>query len=673
MYSNTIEKIFILREKKREPSLYEKIVLSLSKIFTYKIPKHIKNIYDYLIFHNKYNINSNQIFSAAINLFLVFFLISALFYYLFSSISYSLAFELFFSIFLTGITLSIYLLIFPFLHKRIVKMSVISESVWVLSYIIISLRNNPSLENAILFVAMNLEGYLASDFYDIIYDLETKRFSSLKEAISFYSKRWREWYPDFAYLISVLLNIDRLYSYDKKSELLDKVQEWYFRAANIKIKSYSSYLKGKVILIVTFLIMLPLVGLILIPLTAVFLPEGLRFLTIFYIYNILLPIISFLLISQVISEIPYSMNIFYKYNDDFKRQKKKNKILTLLIILIAIIFSIPSILHFAELAYNVYRFRNYPDAMYLLIKQELSINRMLNIYLIVFGIGIALGLYFYLRSYKEIELIRKIERVEKELPMLISMIENSAYSGLSFEKSLISISENYKAINPSGLLSEFIEKTINNIYKLRLNLKNAIFHPNYGSMKNYPSLLLREAINLIISASEKSLSSLAKISEKLYKHISEIINLKEELLLSLSDPIVTLKMVCYVLIPIFGGIITSSHRLFINVIIFISQLLRDISPITSMQTFWDLYLQELFMINNMLPPTMFVIPIGFFLIELLAISAYFISGLNSGFNKVVRDYEIGRLLIIGTIIISIIYIMSLFLVESIMQSIFLII
>ncbi|MEM1782731.1 MAG: hypothetical protein QW483_02515, partial [Nanopusillaceae archaeon] len=606
----------------------------------------------------------------SINIFLIFFLLSILVYHVFLPASVSIAFELFLSIILTGITLSVYLLIFPFLHKKIIKMIVISESIWVLSYIIINLRNNPNLENAILFVATNLNGYLPSEFFELIYDLETKRFSSLDEAISFYSKRWKEWFPDFAYLMSVILNIKRMSNPVKIHELLDKIQDWYFKIANIRIKSYSSYLKGKVVLISMFLILLPLIGLILIPIIAVFIPESLKFIILFYLYDVLLPIISLLVVSQIISEMPYSISVFYK--EEIEKQKSNfnflNKLQNLFIIFLAIFFSVPSIIHFLELIYNIYVYHRYPDAMYILVKQETSIQRMINIYSIVFGLGISLGLYFYLKSYKKVNIIKKLERIESELPMLVNMIENSTYSGLTFEKSLLSIAENYRVVNPSGYLSEFIEKILNNIYRLRVNIRDAVFNPNYGAIKYFPSILLREVFNLIISASEKSLSALELVSRKVYKYLTEIVSLKEELNLSLTDPIMTLKMVCYVLVPIFGGLIISSHKLFINVIIFVGQVIKELTPVSGMYNFWDLYLQELFRINNLLPPTIFVIPIGIFLIEILFISAYFISGLTFGFNKIVRDYEIGKLLILGTIMMSLIYIISLFIVESILYS-----
>ncbi|MFH7903310.1 MAG: hypothetical protein QXQ19_02490 [Candidatus Aenigmatarchaeota archaeon] len=670
MFSDKIDKLFILREKKQHMSFYEKIIIFLSKFFIYKVPKYLEKKYNYLIFHNKYKITPNQIFSASINIFLIFFLLSILIYHVFLPASVSIAFELFLSIILTGITLSVYLLIFPFLHKKIIKMIVISESIWVLSYIIINLRNNPNLENAILFVATNLNGYLPSEFFELIYDLETKRFSSLDEAISFYSKRWKEWFPDFAYLMSVILNIKRMSNPVKIHELLDKIQDWYFKIANIRIKSYSSYLKGKVVLISMFLILLPLIGLILIPIIAVFIPESLKFVILFYLYDVLLPIISLLIVSQIISEMPYSISVFYK--EEIEKQKSNfnflNKLQNLFIIFLAIFFSVPSIIHFLELIYNIYVYHRYPDAMYILVKQETSIQRMINIYSIVFGLGISLGLYFYLKSYKKVNIIKKLERIESELPMLVNMIENSTYSGLTFEKSLLSIAENYRIVNPSGYLSEFIEKILNNIYRLRVNIRDAVFNPNYGAIKYFPSILLREVFNLIISASEKSLSALELVSRKVYKYLTEIVSLKEELNLSLTDPIMTLKMVCYVLVPIFGGLIISSHKLFINVIIFVGQVIKELTPVSGMYNFWDLYLQELFRINNLLPPTVFVIPIGIFLIEILFISAYFISGLTFGFNKIVRDYEIGKLLILGTIMMSLIYIISLFIVESILYS-----
>jgi len=667
------ENLFILREKKKPLTTYERIINLLSKILL-KIdpPKPLKDAYDYLIFHNKYLLKPIDIFSAGINLLLIFIVISISFYFAVSITNPNAAMDIFAGLLITGITLSIYLLIFPFYHKKIIKITVIAESVWVLAYLSIYLRNNPSLENAFLFVVLNLDGYIPSEFFDVLYDLETKRFSSLEEAVSFYSNRWREWYPDFAYLMSLLMNIRYIQSLDKIYAYLDKLQGWYYRLAERRLKEYAAYLKPKVIIVSSFLILLPIIGLAVLPMLSIFLPESARLALIFYMYDVLLPIISFLIISGVISEVPFSITTSYSTMhvepDNYIDIGVKIPIFPL-VFAIAIVISIPSIIHISNVVYNYYHLYKYTDAIFNLVKQESSVENMLVTFLMVFGVGIAVGLYFYLRSYRKMEIIRRVERIEKELPMLISMIENVSYSGVPLERGLLDISRDYKSINPKGYLSGFLDKITNNIYRYKTTIRDAIFNEKFGAIKDYPSLLLKESMNFIVSAAEKSLYALSFVVEKIYTQVEAILSLKEELNLNLSDPISTLRMVTYVLVPVLGGIIMVSQKFLLSALIFMGELIRNLmtfSPTT--YNLFDFFTQELININNTIPPTIFVIPVGIYLIEVLVISSYFLSGLTSGFNKIVRDYEIGKGVLIGTIMLTLIYIVGLILIEGLFAS-----
>ncbi|RIB35150.1 MAG: hypothetical protein BXU00_03045 [Candidatus Nanoclepta minutus] len=675
-YSTQINKLFVLRERKKPLTNYERIVNIFSKILIrINPPRFLKDKYNYLIFYNKYLLKPKDIFSAGINLFLISLIFSISFYYALSITNSGAGLEIFYGLFITGLTLSIYLLAYPFLYKKIVKITVISESVWVLAYLTIYLRENPNLENAMLFTVLNLDGYISSDFFDILYDLETKRFSSLEEAIYHYSARWKEWYPDFVYLMSLLLNVKHIQSMDRIYSYLDKIQGWYYRLAERRLKEYVSFLKPKVIIVSTFLILLPIIGMTLLPIISIFLPESAKFTLIFYVYDVLLPIISFLIISDIISEVPFSISSPYS---TIKMEENKSigigglKIpIFPLAFLLALFISLPSILHISNVIYNYYLFYQYSDILLSLVKQESNFGNMMITYLMIFGIGIFVGLYFYLRSFRKIGIIRKIERIEKELPMLISMIENSSYSGVPLEKSLFDITGDYKSINPKGYLAEFLEKTINNIYRFKTTIRDAIFNEKFGSIRDYPSLLLRETMNFIVSSAEKSVSSLSFVVERIYMQIDSLLSLKEELNIELSDPVSTIKVVSYILVPILGGIVMISQKFLFSAIVFMGEQIKNLfsfSPYT--YNFFDFFTQQLIDINATIPPTIFIIPVGIYLIELLIISSFFLSGLVSGFNKIVRDYEIGKAVLISIMILTVIYVFGLLLIESLFSSIF---
>lgn len=667
--------VLINREKKRPVSTYEKIIKRFS-FLKFPAPSFIKKSYDYSIFHNKYNLTADQMFSAPINFILLGSLLSILIYFTISPLNPDAAIDLFYGLILTFFTLGIYLFIYPKFHEKIVKTIVTAESIWVLTFMVIYLRRIPNIEGAIAFVASYLDGYLPSEFADIIYDLNIKKYTDIEQAIRAYSKRWIEWNYDFAYAVTIILNIRHIPDFFKAQELLDKALEWFIKTSDNKIALFAAYLKPKVVIVAMFLIMLPIIGVTMLPVLAVFLPESVRITLIFYIYDVLLPIIAFLLVQMVISERPFSFQTpnlsmvpDLPKDGHFKLGKTQIKIFPI-VLFIAIIFSIPSLIHLIDLGITMYRLPVDSPLWEALNRREYQLDAILTTYSMVLGIGLAVGLYFYLNSFQKIKKAKEIEEIEKEIPLTVTVIENTLYSGVPLERGIIDILKNYRIALPRGKLVRFLEIIVLNMYKFGMTLRDAIFDKKIGAIIHYPSLLLREVMNLIISASEKGIESIINVAKRISKHLDDINNLKQLMLSELSDSIGTLKIILYAMIPIFGTMSMLMQKFILQFFIILFDILKSFTWIGYGQSMIDIVLGELIRLDRILPVTVFIVPVGIFIIEISIITGYFLSGILYGFEKTGRDYTIGLAVLYNTIIITLSLIVGLMFINYLLTDVF---
>jgi hypothetical protein len=69
-------------------------------------------------------------------------------------------------------------------------------------------------------------------------------------------------------------------------------------------------------------------------------------------------------------------------------------------------------------------------------------------------------------------------------------------------------------------------------------------------------------------------------------------------------------------------------------------------------------------IEQVMPPTVFQLIVGIYMIEIVVILAYFLNGIRNGFDITTRNVMIGKTLITAIILYSILLIVSLFLSMS---------
>ncbi|MEM4461230.1 MAG: hypothetical protein QXY70_03795, partial [Nanopusillaceae archaeon] len=136
----------------------------------------------------------------------------------------------------------------------------------------------------------------------------------------------------------------------------------------------------------------------------------------------------------------------------------------------------------------------------------------------------------------------------------------------------------------------------------------------------------------------------------------------------LSDVRGNLKMQAQFLIPIITGIVSSTGIFIINMLAILSNWLGDLEKaFGAVGTFKEIIDVMVGDFKRVIPLTVLQAVVGCYTVIAIVLMSYLLSGIESGFDRVARDYEIAENLKFGLIIYFIVGVMSLIVFSQIAQ------
>jgi len=534
-------------ETERKLSLYERLCKISEGIIKVEPDKKTKEKIEEAIKITKMRITPEGAASLAV-LFMLFVLIISLvdvFLYFILGIGLSLAYVMFFAF--AGILLSYYLYNYPIYYKRVFLTRVGSELPFLIMYMVIYLRQYPTMEGALQFASKNLSGEIVDDIRKILWDLEVGKYRTVDEALISYLSIWGK---ENKYMIDAirLLNESINQPEERRLKMLDEAIRVTFDGVSETAKRYSQELKIPIMLIHALGILLPVIGLVMFPILAIFL--NISSFALFFGYDVLLPASLLFFIHHVLGRRP---SVFTRvrpvnvpglppYGKLYLNFGKRRYILPILPISLAV--SVPIIILGVMATLNAGK------------------NNLLPSFLISFGILLGTSLYFYLSSRSRLKLREEIRNMEEEFSQVLYQIGNSIYNGIPLETA---IERSVKEIGDLKI-KNFFSIMLRNIRRLGMSFKQSIFDPTYGAIVFYPSYLIESVMKTVADASRKSIYSAAKIMISISKYLKILRKLEERIKELLEDVVSSLKLQAYALTPIVSGIIVTLSTVVINII-----------------------------------------------------------------------------------------------------------
>ncbi len=628
-----------LKDIKQEPQgLYEKSCSIAEKILRIKPDKNTGDTIEEKLKTAYINASPSGVLSLTMLLLLVL-PVSILALMLFGAMDFM------FSLILLLFSLVLVYLVYnyPESHARSVQVKMSSDIVLAILYMVIYMRNNPSIEGAVRFAADNLTGPLSWDLKKLMWDVEVGVHETVDAALLSYLAKWKDKNHEFAESLHLLRNSTSEVDL-RRDAMYDEAISVILNGTRERMKHYAQGLRMPVMLIHAMGILLPIIGLVMFPIIVLFMQDAVKPIFIFLGYDIFLPAFIFWYMNYILQTKPptfsqpdTSQTKGLPPMGKFRLNKSFVPILPVSI-LAAAPFLITGISGFAaaEAAHSVL-----PSIM------------------IIIGLAAGIFAYGFLDSYQKMKIRNDIEKIEDEFSEALFQLGNKAAGGTPIEVATDRASENLKNMK----IAEFFWNISANMKKLGFSFEQALFDKEYGAVWAYPSRLIRSVMQAIVQSSEKGVRVASMSMLTVSRYLKGMHEVKEEINEILGETVSSMKFLALFLAPIVSGVVVTMAVIIMRILSSLCGQIGNLASETDVSGFSSFVFCAGWGQGTGTPPisaNAFQLVVGLYMLETIILLSFFINRIEYGDDAIgLRDT-----VAITTLFATIVYVASWFITQA---------
>jgi len=538
-------------------------------------------------------------------------------------------------------------------------------------YIVIYMRHTSNLEHAIKFAGEHIGNPLALDLRKIFWDVETGKYRTIQDSLNAYLEKWKD--HNLSFVESIHLIESSLYEGDSKRRmvLLDKSLEVILEGTYESMLHFAQDVRSPITMLHMLGVILPILGLIVLPLIGSFL--GVSWFSLFLVYNLLLPVAVFYYGYTLLSKRPvgYNQSNLAEENPEYQKLrflslKSGNgetlinpKHIAIFFIVIALIIGFsPLILHALDPSFEIaitdkLLFFDYRSTETGQSVGPFGLGSTLIGLAIPLGLGLGLGFYYSTRSKKLIKIREKTNKLENEFRGAIFQLGNRLGGGMPAEMAFGRVAQNLHG-TPTGRFFSIINS---NMRKAGMNLKEAIFNERNGAITFFPSSLIESTMKVVVESAQKgpqvvssALLSIAQYLDRIYKVAERLKDLLAEISSSMKSQVSFLT-------PLIAGIVVGIGSMITAII---ATLTSQLGLTTADQAGNEFLgagvgnLAGIFPLENLIPPFYLQLVVGVYVIEMIVVLSILSNAIEHGVDKLNEENTLGKNLYRSTILYVII-------------------
>ncbi|MBN1941044.1 MAG: hypothetical protein JW772_02575 [Candidatus Diapherotrites archaeon] len=567
----------------------------------------------------------------------------------------------------------------------------------IVGYMIMSMKLVPNLEKAVEFAAEHGRGKIASDFRRLLWETQIGLFTSLSEGLDDLAYRWGRFSDEFKHALmmvraSVLENTEA-----KRYQLLDKTMETVLDSIRTKMEQYARNLSQPSTLLFYVGVLLPLILIIILPVGSAFSGAPMAKPEILIgIYNIGIPILTFIFAMQVIKQRPPTYTP-PKIPDNYPNLPKKGRMLigkstfdyrflAIIILIVGISLSVfvsqegippKSLIDERDLPYQIIPAdpteanvlleekgdetffdeggKRYQElisegktpktakALLAMEKQKFFMEAGHDVtpYKLVFGsiiaVAIAAFIFIYYANIYKRRIQQQIIRMENEFQDSLYVLASRLGENKPVEEAL----KHTKNFLPSFIISQRIfARIVENIELLGMPLEQAVFDKNYGALKNLPSNVIQSSMKILVDSVGLGVNVAARTLISLSLQLSNAQKVNKMLSDLIADVVSMMKTMVIFIAPIVLGVTTSLQKVVMLTLAGIasSGALEQVGGAGDVDTGFSVPLQGISFeaFSEMVTPVGFLIIVTIYVIELVVIMSYFTTKIEEDNDLLVR-------------------------------------
>lgn len=534
------------------------------------------------------------------------------------------------------------------------------EMILAILYMVVYMRSSPNLEGALRFAALNLNGPVSRDLKGVLWDLEIGKFNTVGESLDNYTENWKDFNQDFLESLNLLQAAMNESNDDRREKMLQDSIDNILDGTQEKMKHYAQGLKTPVMIINAMGAMLPVLGMIMLPLISVFMGGVITPVHLIIIFNIMLPGFLWIFMQRVLSSRPptvssrpvntESLPPRGSYEFEIFGEKKRVPTWPFGVALFSIV-ALYGLVGYAIYPHFFPVSSIDPSAVpniFLSSSDALDpLPMLLRSVSIVMAIGLGFGLTKYLGNINRRDAEQEIEKMEDQFPNALFELGNKVSGGTPMEIALRKAADASKDLEISKLFEEAYE----NIDQMGMTFEQAIFDERYGALRRFPSQMIDTILTAVLRSSEKGTKMAATAMLTISRYLKDVHKTEETLNDLMEESTTTIEMLAYMLAPIISGVAVGMSQTIITAMFRLS---------TSISTGQSSSIQGqagglgglLGNLREAIPPEMLQFVVGIYLIQLLYILGTFYMKIVHGENMTYKNLFIGKVMITGLIFYS---------------------
>ncbi|MBS3073015.1 hypothetical protein J4477_04235 [Candidatus Pacearchaeota archaeon] len=559
-----------------------------------------------------------------------------------------------------------------------------SQMVPCILYVVVYMKHTSNLERAIAFASQHLQAPLSLDLKKIFWDVETGKYSTIKESLDHYLKTWEKDAIEFVEAFHLIESSLYEPSNTRRIQTLEKSLQVILEGVYEKMLSYSRDVRSPLTNIYMLGVVLPTLGLALLPLASALLGGLIRWYHVFILFNIIVPFFVFYMTNNVMMKRPggYGENDILELNSKYPKYISKKPymiaaivclpffLLSLTPFLFQSVFFLETFNLSPDINLGVFGFQILQDVRLFDFKDAstgaaiTSVSGLKSGVVGPFGIGaLILGLFLPLSiamffaiafKMKTKELIKdrnNTKELEMEFTNSLFQLGNRLGDGIPAEIAFARVAESTRGQRTE----DFFRKVNLNLHQAGMSLDEAIFNNKRGAIIDYPSNLISTSMRILLESSKKGLKVAAESLMSISEYIKNIHKVESRLRDLLAEVISDMKSNMTFLAPLLAGIVVGLAGMIAFILNKLSSIFSQVGETGSQSVGFDLgTFLNIFRIEQIIPPYYIQIAVGIYLIQIIFILTNVLVTIDSGSDKLKRTADTGRFLKIGIILYTVV-------------------
>ena len=594
-------------------------------------------------------------------------------------------FILFFGI-VAGASMIIPLQRLPYYLANNWRMKASNQMVLCTFYIVTYMRHTSNLELAVDFAGDHLAPPLSIDMKKVIWDIETEKYESIKESLDAYLDTWKEWNPEFIESMHLIEGSLLESSEVRRVELLDKSLSVMLDETYEKMLHYAHNLKSPLTTLHMLGVILPILGLVILPLMVNFIPE-VEWFHVAIVYNVTLPVLVYVIAKSILSTRPtgYGNADISDINPELKKYKDiiipmgggdeirmSPAVLSAVIICgLLIVGFFPFVYHIAspntDYVYGDAGLRevdidvpeDYADAKVFFLDYRpidpkdpdspresgpFGMGALILSLFVPLALGLGIGIYYTIKSSHLMKVREETRKLEQEFASALFQLGNRLADGIPAEIAFSKVADVVQG-TPTG---KFFDTVTSNISRLGMSLEDAIFDEKQGAILLYPSNVIESSMKVLIESNKKGPLVASQALINVSEYIKQMHRVDERLKDLMGDVISSMKSQITFLTPVIAGIVIGITSMIASILGTIGSRLALLQEQVNTEGGGSA-IASIFG-GGGIPTFYFQAIVGIYVVQITFILTVMVNGIENGIDDIAEQDSLGKNMLRATVL-----------------------